>query len=135
VAQHNLPMDVRDGDAVPTIPVGLSVFRIGDDASSPSSASTTSTNPMSADRLGDQPEVVRHECEACWCRTPSCARASKVFVVVTTVSQMAEKSTRPIWMLEKLNSARMGGAAASADRAPPSADCQMVSFLRHEASS
>src|SRR5216683_1349030 len=31
VAQHNLPVDVRDGDAVRTIPAGLSVFRVGDD--------------------------------------------------------------------------------------------------------
>lgn len=31
VAQHNLPVDVRDGDAVRTIPAGLSLFRIGDD--------------------------------------------------------------------------------------------------------
>src|SRR2546427_691907 len=31
VAQHNLPVDVRDGDAVRTSPAGLSVFRIGDD--------------------------------------------------------------------------------------------------------
>src|SRR5712691_8142565 len=31
VAQHNLPVDVRDGDAVRTIPAGLSVFRIGND--------------------------------------------------------------------------------------------------------
>jgi 6-phosphogluconolactonase (cycloisomerase 2 family) len=31
VAQHNLPVDVRDGDAVRTVPAGLSVFRIGDD--------------------------------------------------------------------------------------------------------
>jgi 6-phosphogluconolactonase (cycloisomerase 2 family) len=31
VAQHNLPVDVRDGDAVKTIAAGLSVFRIGDD--------------------------------------------------------------------------------------------------------
>src|SRR6058998_3302706 len=31
VAQHNLPVDVRDGDTVRTIPAGLSVFRIGDD--------------------------------------------------------------------------------------------------------
>src|SRR5215813_11396942 len=31
VAQHNLPVDVRDGDAVRTIPAGLSVLRIGDD--------------------------------------------------------------------------------------------------------
>jgi 6-phosphogluconolactonase (cycloisomerase 2 family) len=31
VAQHNLPVDVRDGDAVRTIPAGLSVFRIADD--------------------------------------------------------------------------------------------------------
>jgi hypothetical protein len=28
VAQHNLPVDVRDGDAVRTVPAGLSVFRI-----------------------------------------------------------------------------------------------------------
>ena len=31
VAQHNLPMDVRNGDAVRTVPAGLSVFRIGAD--------------------------------------------------------------------------------------------------------
>jgi len=31
VAQHNLPVNVRDGDAVKTIPAGLSVFRVGDD--------------------------------------------------------------------------------------------------------
>jgi 6-phosphogluconolactonase (cycloisomerase 2 family) len=31
VAQHNLPVKVRDGDAETTIPAGLSVFRIGDD--------------------------------------------------------------------------------------------------------
>jgi 6-phosphogluconolactonase len=31
VAQHNLPVNVRDGDAVKTISAGLSVFRIGDD--------------------------------------------------------------------------------------------------------
>jgi 6-phosphogluconolactonase (cycloisomerase 2 family) len=31
VAQHNLPVDVREGDAVKTLPAGLSVFRIGDD--------------------------------------------------------------------------------------------------------
>ena len=31
VAQHNLPVDVREGDTVRTIPAGLSVFRIGDD--------------------------------------------------------------------------------------------------------
>ena len=31
VAQHNLPVDVRDGNAVRTIPAGLSVFRVGDD--------------------------------------------------------------------------------------------------------
>ena len=31
VAEHNLPVNVRDGDAVKTIPAGLSVFRIGDD--------------------------------------------------------------------------------------------------------
>ena len=28
VAQHNLPVDVRDGDAVRTVPAGLSVFRM-----------------------------------------------------------------------------------------------------------
>jgi 6-phosphogluconolactonase len=31
VAEHNLPVNVRDGDAVKTMPAGLSVFRIGDD--------------------------------------------------------------------------------------------------------
>jgi len=31
VAQHNLPVNVRDGDAVETLPAGMSVFRIGDD--------------------------------------------------------------------------------------------------------
>jgi 6-phosphogluconolactonase (cycloisomerase 2 family) len=31
VAQHNLPLDVREGDTVKTVPAGLSVFRIGDD--------------------------------------------------------------------------------------------------------
>jgi 6-phosphogluconolactonase (cycloisomerase 2 family) len=31
VAQHNLPVNVKDGDAVKTIPAGLSMFRIGDD--------------------------------------------------------------------------------------------------------
>ena len=31
VVQHNLPVDVKDGDAVKTLPAGLSVFRIGDD--------------------------------------------------------------------------------------------------------
>jgi 6-phosphogluconolactonase len=31
VAQHNLPMDVRVGDNVRTVPAGLSVFRIGAD--------------------------------------------------------------------------------------------------------
>ena len=31
VAQHNLPVNVRDGDAVRTRPAGLSLFRIGDD--------------------------------------------------------------------------------------------------------
>ena len=31
VAQHNLPVNVRDGDAVKTIPAGLSVFQMGDD--------------------------------------------------------------------------------------------------------
>ncbi len=29
--QHNLPVDVRDGDAIRTVPAGLSVFPIGDD--------------------------------------------------------------------------------------------------------
>jgi 6-phosphogluconolactonase len=31
VVQHNLPVDVRDGEAVRTVPAGLSVFRIADD--------------------------------------------------------------------------------------------------------
>jgi 6-phosphogluconolactonase len=31
VAQHNLPVDVRDGDAIKTLPAGLSVFRVGED--------------------------------------------------------------------------------------------------------
>jgi 6-phosphogluconolactonase (cycloisomerase 2 family) len=31
VAQHNLPVNVREGDAVTTVPAGLSVFRVGDD--------------------------------------------------------------------------------------------------------
>ena len=31
VAEHNLPVDVRDGDAVKTAPAGLSVFRVDDD--------------------------------------------------------------------------------------------------------
>jgi 6-phosphogluconolactonase len=31
VVQHNLPVNVRDGDTVKTVPAGLSVFRIGDD--------------------------------------------------------------------------------------------------------
>ncbi|NOT28567.1 MAG: beta-propeller fold lactonase family protein, partial [Acidobacteria bacterium] len=31
VAQHNLPVNVRDGDSVRTVPAGLSVFRIGTD--------------------------------------------------------------------------------------------------------
>jgi len=31
VAQHNLPVNVRDGDAIRTVPAGLSVLRIGDD--------------------------------------------------------------------------------------------------------
>jgi 6-phosphogluconolactonase len=31
VAQHNLPVNVRDGDNVKTVQAGLSVFRIGDD--------------------------------------------------------------------------------------------------------
>ena len=35
VAQHNLPVDVRGGDAVRTLPAGLSVFRIGDRTDQP----------------------------------------------------------------------------------------------------
>jgi 6-phosphogluconolactonase len=31
VAEHNLPVNVRDGDTVKTIQAGLSVFRVGDD--------------------------------------------------------------------------------------------------------
>jgi 6-phosphogluconolactonase len=31
VAQHNLPVNVRDGVAIKTVPAGLSVFRMGDD--------------------------------------------------------------------------------------------------------
>jgi hypothetical protein len=31
VAEHNLPVNVRDGEAVNTIPAGLSAFRIGGD--------------------------------------------------------------------------------------------------------
>jgi 6-phosphogluconolactonase len=31
VAQHNLPVNVRDGNDIKTLPAGLSVFRIGDD--------------------------------------------------------------------------------------------------------
>jgi 6-phosphogluconolactonase len=31
VAQHNLPVNVREGDAIRTVPAGLSVFRVGDD--------------------------------------------------------------------------------------------------------
>lgn len=31
VAQHNLPVNVRDGNAVSVVPAGLSVFRVGDD--------------------------------------------------------------------------------------------------------
>ena len=31
VAEHNLPVNVRDGDAIRTVPAGLSVFRMGDD--------------------------------------------------------------------------------------------------------
>ena len=31
VAQHNLPVNVRDGGEVRTVAAGLSVFRIGDD--------------------------------------------------------------------------------------------------------
>src|SRR5256712_9269600 len=31
VAQHNLPVNVREGDAIKTLPAGLSVLRMGDD--------------------------------------------------------------------------------------------------------
>jgi 6-phosphogluconolactonase len=31
VAEHNLPVNVRDGDVIKTIPAGLSVLRMGDD--------------------------------------------------------------------------------------------------------
>jgi 6-phosphogluconolactonase len=31
VVQHNLPVNVKDGDTIRTLPAGLSVFRIGDD--------------------------------------------------------------------------------------------------------
>jgi 6-phosphogluconolactonase (cycloisomerase 2 family) len=31
VAEHNVPVNVKDGDAVKTVPAGLSVFRMGDD--------------------------------------------------------------------------------------------------------
>ena len=31
VAEHNLPVNVRDGDAAKTVAAGLSVFRMGDD--------------------------------------------------------------------------------------------------------
>jgi 6-phosphogluconolactonase len=31
VAQHNLPVNVKDGDAIRTVPAGLSVLRIGED--------------------------------------------------------------------------------------------------------
>src|SRR6267143_25286 len=31
VAEHNLPVNVRDGDAIKTLPAGLSVLRMGDD--------------------------------------------------------------------------------------------------------
>ena len=31
VAQHNLPVNVRDGDTIRTLPAGLSVFRMGED--------------------------------------------------------------------------------------------------------
>lgn len=31
VAQHNLPVDVREGDTIRTVQAGLSVFRVGDD--------------------------------------------------------------------------------------------------------
>jgi 6-phosphogluconolactonase (cycloisomerase 2 family) len=31
VAQHNLPVNVKEGNAIRTLPAGLSVFRIGDD--------------------------------------------------------------------------------------------------------
>jgi len=30
VAEHNLPVNVQDGDTVKTVPAGLPVFRIGD---------------------------------------------------------------------------------------------------------
>lgn len=32
VAEHNAPLNVRDGDAVKMVPAGLSVFCIGDDS-------------------------------------------------------------------------------------------------------
>jgi hypothetical protein len=31
VVQHNLPVNVRDGDTIREVPAGLSVFRIGGD--------------------------------------------------------------------------------------------------------
>jgi len=31
VVQHNLPVNVKEGDAIRTLPAGLSVFRIGED--------------------------------------------------------------------------------------------------------
>ena len=31
VVQHNLPVDVREGDTIRTVAAGLSVLRIGDD--------------------------------------------------------------------------------------------------------
>ena len=31
VAQHNLPVNVKEGDAIRLMPAGLSVFRVGDD--------------------------------------------------------------------------------------------------------
>jgi len=31
VAQHNLPVNVKEGDAIKTLPAGLSMFRMGDD--------------------------------------------------------------------------------------------------------
>jgi hypothetical protein len=34
VAQHNLPVNMRDGDNVRAVPAGLSVFRVGADGNS-----------------------------------------------------------------------------------------------------
>jgi hypothetical protein len=93
VAQHNLPTDVRD--AVPTIPADLSVFRIGDDAK------------LTVVRKDDIDEP--HERRPSWPPARSCttrvrsllvehraASGHRRFAVVTTVSQMAQESTRPI---------------------------------------